>query len=162
MNLNYKFNSWLSARYQVTADYYNDRRSRIVPPDLDLGTQVRGFITEETINSMELNSNLIVTANHKFNEDLGINVTVGNTITDIKGENLGARGEGFIAPGFYNILNTSNAFIRKSNSLRRIVGVFADARIDYKDYLYLNFTGRNDWHLFCASTWLSLWNSRWL
>ncbi|MCE2768835.1 MAG: SusC/RagA family TonB-linked outer membrane protein [Saprospiraceae bacterium] len=145
MNLNYKFNSWLSARYQITADYYNDRRSRIVPPDLDLGTQVRGFITEETINSMELNSNFIVTANHKLNEDLGINVTVGNTITDIQGENLGARGEGFIAPGFYNILNTSNAFIRKSNSLRRIVGVFADARIDYKDYLYLNFTGRNDW-----------------
>ena len=70
---------------------------------------------------MELNSNFIVTANHKLNEDLGINVTLGNTITDIQGENLGARGEGFIAPGFYNILNTSNAFIRKSNSLRRIV-----------------------------------------
>jgi hypothetical protein len=59
INLNYKFNSWLSARYQATADYYNDRRSRILPPDLDLGTQVRGFITEETINSMELNSNSV-------------------------------------------------------------------------------------------------------
>jgi TonB-linked SusC/RagA family outer membrane protein len=145
IHVNYKFNSWLSARYQATADYYNDRRSRIVPPDLDLGTQVRGFITEETISSMELNSNFIVTAERKFGEHLGLNINFGNTITDIQGENLGARGEGFIAPGFFNILNTSNAFIRKSNSLRRIVGVFADARIDYKDFLYLNLTGRNDW-----------------
>jgi TonB-linked SusC/RagA family outer membrane protein len=145
INLNYKFNTWLSARYQITADYYNDKRVRVVPPDLDLGTQVRGFITEEGINSTELNSNFILTADKKLNDDFNLNVTVGNTITDIKGESLGARGEGFIAPGFFNILNTSNAFIRKTNSLRRIIGVFADARLDYKDYLFFNVTGRNDW-----------------
>jgi len=143
--LNYKFNSWLSAKYQLTADYFNDKRNRIVPPDLDLGTQVRGFITEESTNATELNSNFIVSAEKKLNDDFGLSVVVGNTITDISSEALGVRGEGFIAPGFFNILNTSNTFPRKANSLRRIVGVFADARLDYKDYLYFNVTGRNDW-----------------
>jgi TonB-linked SusC/RagA family outer membrane protein len=145
INFNYKITSWLTARYQVTGDYYNDERDRVVRPDLDLGTQVGGFITQQSINFKELNSNLLLTGQGKLTDDLGWNLTLGNNITDISSSNIGARGERFVAPGFFNILNTTNQFVIKSNNLRRLIGVFADARFDYKDFLFLNVTGRNDW-----------------
>lgn len=145
INLNYNINSWLTAKYQLTADYYNDSRVRVVPNNIDLGTQVGGFVTEQNIFSKEINSNLFLTGVRQLNENLGLTVTLGNTITDISGGSLGARGEGFVAPGFNNIRNTTNQFIFKNNSLQRIVGVFADARLDVNNYLYFTVTGRNDW-----------------
>ncbi len=145
INLNYKFNSWLSAKYQITADYYNDGRIRVVPNNIDLGSQVGGFVTEQSINFKEINSNLFLTGEQQLSDNLKLTVTAGNTITDISAGNLGARGEGFVAPGFLNIQNTTNYFVFKSNSLQRIVGVFADARLDVSNYLYFNVTGRNDW-----------------
>jgi len=145
INLNYKVNSWLSAKYQITADYYNDGRIRVVPNNIDLGSQVGGFVTEQSINFKEINSNLFLTGERQLSDKLKLTVTAGNTITDISSGNLGARGEGFVAPGFLNIQNTTNYFVFKSNSLQRIVGVFADARLDVSDYLYFTVTGRNDW-----------------
>ncbi|HMP32125.1 MAG TPA: hypothetical protein PKD85_21140, partial [Saprospiraceae bacterium] len=145
VNFTYDLTPWLKARYQVTLDNYTDVRDRVVRPDLDLGTQVRGYVTEQTIGYKEINSNFLLMADKKITDDLGLSVTLGNNVTNIETSLLGARGEGFVSPGFFSILNTSNQFTFKSNSLRRLVGVFADVRFDYKDYLFLNLTGRNDW-----------------
>ena len=145
INLNYQINDWLRARYQVTADFYNDRRNRVVPPDLDVGTQVRGFAIDQNINFKEINSNFLLMGEKRLSDDFNLAVTLGNNITDISTENVGIRGEGFVAPGFFNVRNTTNFFPIRTSSLRRIVGVFAEARLDYQDYLYLTLTGRNDW-----------------
>lgn len=145
VNFEYKFNSWLQARYQLTADYFNDNRNRVVRPELDLGSQVGGFVVDQSIDFKEINSNLLITAERKISDDLGLAVTMGHVVTDIQGSSTGSRGENFVAPGFFNILNTTNQFVIKTNSLQRLVGVFGEARLDYKDYLYLNITGRNDW-----------------
>lgn len=145
VNVTYDLTKWLKAKYQITLDNYTDDRDRVVRPDLDLGTQVRGYVTEQSIGFKEINSNFLLMGNRKLSNDLGLEVTLGNNVTNIETSLLGARGEGFVSPGFFSILNTSNQFTFKSNSLRRLVGVFADVRFDYKDFLYFNVTGRNDW-----------------
>ncbi len=145
INLNYDILPWLKARYQITADYYNDNRNRVVGPDLDLGTQVGGFIVEQSINFRELNSNFFLMGDRPLARNLHLHFTLGNAITEIKNDFLGVRGERFIAAGFYNIRNATNYFPLRGGSLRRLVGVFAEARLEYNDYLYLTLTGRNDW-----------------
>lgn len=146
INLNYTFNSWLKAKYQITADYYNDKRNRAVGADLDAGSQVRGFYVDQYINSSEVNSNFFLMSNHRLTNDLALNVTLGHNVTDQLTSSRGVRGEGFIASGFYNLSNTSNFFALAPTDFRkRLVGVFGDVRLDYKDFLILNVTGRNDW-----------------
>ncbi len=145
INLNYEITPWLRARYQLTADYYNDNRRRVVGPDLDLGTQVGGFITEQSISFRELNSNFFLMGERSLSNNLNLAFTLGNAITEIKNDFLGVRGERFIASGFYNITNATNYFPLRGGSLRRLVGVFGEARLEFMDYLYLTFTGRNDW-----------------
>lgn len=145
INLTYKLTSWLRAKYQITADYYGDKRARIVPSVLDLGSQVGGFVTEQNITGQEINSNFFLIGNQRLSSSLDLNFTIGNAITQTSSENLGSRGERFVAPGFESIVNTTNQFVFKSNSLRRIVGAFADVRLDYKNFLFFTVTGRNDW-----------------
>ena len=146
INLNYALNSWMNLRYQITADYYNDKRNRAVGADLDAGSQVKGFYTDQSLNNSEINSNLLLTANKKLSDNFNLDVTLGHNVTDQLFSSRGVRGENFVAPGFFNLANTSTVFvIAPIDNRKRIIGVLGDARIGYKDFLYLNVTGRNDW-----------------
>jgi TonB-linked SusC/RagA family outer membrane protein len=146
ITFNYAFNSWLSAKYQATMDYLGENRNRYVPNSLDAGTQVNGYLSEETRTFRELNSFFFLNAVHNFTPDLKGSFMVGNQITDIVGTNLWVRGENFVLPGFVDLTNATNFFTAKTrpNSYRQI-GVFGEAKFDYKDQLYLTITGRNDW-----------------
>jgi len=53
---------------------------------------------------------------------------------------------GLVIPGFYNLAN-SNGPVGSFNALqeRRLVGVYADFNISYRNFLSLEVTSRNDW-----------------
>ncbi|MFN4144765.1 MAG: SusC/RagA family TonB-linked outer membrane protein [Runella sp.] len=146
VSLNYAFTPWLSAKYQATMDYLGETRNRFVPNSLDVGTQVNGFLVEENRNFRELNSFFFLNATHNFSKDLKGSLMVGNQVTDITGTNLWVRGENFVLPGFQDLTNATNFFTAKTrpNSSRQ-VAVFGEAKIDYKDQLFLTITARNDW-----------------
>jgi len=145
IKFDYKPTSWLTATYQLTLDYFNDTRRRVAPPEVGPAQTVNGFIIEQSLNRRELNSQLFLTARSSFSEDLEGSITVGNAITDIETSSIFARGETFALRGFFDISNTSTAFNSRDFALQRLIGVFADARLTYKNMLFLTLTGRNDW-----------------
>jgi TonB-linked SusC/RagA family outer membrane protein len=144
IKLDYKPFEWLTAVYQFTMDYYNDARRRIAPPEVGPAQALNGFIIEQNINRREINSQLVITAAQKF-DDVDVSLTVGNAITDIESSGIFARGERLGISGFLDVSNTINRFNTREFAIQRLVGVFADARISYKDFLFLNLTARNDW-----------------
>lgn len=142
---NFKITSWLTADYQLGVDFYGDSRTRIAPNGLDISTATGGFMVEERDLYREINSTFLLTASHSFNEDLKGSVMVGNNVLDINFNSLNARGEKFGLKGFYDLSNTTTKFTVEDGFIRRIFGVFADAKIDYKGILYGSITARNDW-----------------
>jgi TonB-linked SusC/RagA family outer membrane protein len=146
VSLNYKIADWLTAKYQLTYDGFNERRSRQVDSTFDVGTAVKGFLIKEYINYREINSNLYVTASKQFNENWNGSLMVGNSIVDSKRpDSYYERGEGWRAPFTNEIGSYRNQQIRPYSPLQyRIVSFFADAKLSYKEMLYLNATGRND------------------
>jgi TonB-linked SusC/RagA family outer membrane protein len=136
---------WLTATYQVTMDYFNDSRRRVVGPEIEGAAAVGGFITEESYNNREINSQLFITASQDITEDLNFSLTLGNAITDIQSDGIFSRGEGFSVTGFFDLSNATTLFTGRNFALQRLVGVFADAKFSYKNMLFLNVTGRNDW-----------------
>jgi len=130
---------------------YSDARTYIVPyaevpgeQPLDVSSQVGGFIVEERINFNELNSDLMLNFNYDLTEDLKLNILLGQNVMTQKYDRLNTRGEGWASPGFYDISNTAYKFSSNSTFYKRIVGFYGDVRLDYKDYLFLDITGRND------------------
>ncbi|MCF6352034.1 MAG: SusC/RagA family TonB-linked outer membrane protein [Cyclobacteriaceae bacterium] len=145
ISLDYNPLDWLSVKYQFGGDIYSDVRNRFVPKELDVGSQVQGFIVNENVNFKELNSNFFITATKSFNEDFNGSLLVGQSVVNTQTDVINVRGEGLNLSGFNDISNTTNKFATASNSLRRLIGVFFDAKLDYKGTVFLNVTGRNDW-----------------
>lgn len=145
LGFRYNLKDWISLSYKAGIDNYSDQRTRIAPPNIDITFQNGGFIVEENINYQEVNSNLLLTLNRSFSEDLSATLTLGNQVTDISSHLISTRGERFTLPDFYDLSNTSNLFTYKRDSKRRIVGAFGELKLDYRNFLFLSITGRNDW-----------------
>jgi TonB-linked SusC/RagA family outer membrane protein len=142
---NANLTSWLSMRYQIGLDQYTDVRKRVMPDGTDVGSQVKGFMVNDNIQSRQINSNLLLTAKKELHKDLRATLLVGQSVFDSKSEETGARGEGLVIPQFYDISNTTNLFSIYDWNQTRLIGVFSELNLDYKGFLFLNASGRNDW-----------------
>ncbi|MFD2727063.1 TonB-dependent receptor domain-containing protein [Hyunsoonleella rubra] len=83
---------------------------------------------------------------YDITEDIGFSAIVGANSLQNSFKRDTYNGSTFVVPGIYTLRNTINQasdfdlFTRKRN-----FGVFGDVTFSYKDFLFLNATGRNDW-----------------
>jgi len=145
VSLNWAPKDWINVTYAAQVDNFSDKRNRFVPPDLDAGTQVGGFIVDQNINYLGLESNLVVAIDRDWSDDFSTNLTLGNQISDSKRDYSWIRGETLNIPGINDLANTINTFAGKSITQLRDVGVFGSLVMAYKNKLFLTVTGRNDW-----------------
>jgi TonB-linked SusC/RagA family outer membrane protein len=152
IGISYVFNKWLKADYRLGVDYYGEDRVRVVPgprfpndpSTLDIAFGQGGYVNNEKILYNDLNSTFLLTGTHSFSKDWDGSLTLGHAAQSNKSDYTLARGEKFALPFFYDISNTSNLFGNAQVDRRRLVGAFADAKIAYKNALFFNVTGRND------------------
>ncbi len=149
VNINYRPTEWFGIQYRVGTDFYSDQRTEITPgPRGIAGEQAlssTGFIEETRITSRDINSTLNLTFNHTFAEKLQATLRLGNDIFDRSRNSLQSRGDDFVIPEFFNLSNTNQLETGYNLNERRLVGVYGDLLLNYDNFLYLNFTGRNDW-----------------
>ncbi len=146
----YQFADWISLEYLIGLDTYSDRRTEITPGPLGLENEfvwsnVDGFIEETRITSRDLTSNLALNIAADLSQDFGMTLRVGNDVFDRSTDLVRARGEGFVVPRFNHFSNATNISNAQSLNERRLIGVYGDLNIDWRDIVYLNITGRNDW-----------------
>ncbi len=84
--------------------------------------------------------------NHKFG-DYGFRLTLGNQITNRHSKGVNVSVNGLVIPGLYNISNRFDPLPNgdESNFKTREVGTYGRLVADYKNYLFLTLSGRNDW-----------------
>lgn len=148
VNFNYSPWEWLTLSYRLGTDYYSNSSTEVLPGpkgiDGEEALSSTGFIEERRINSRDINSNLYITLNHEFGNDLTTTLRLGNDVFERKYDRLTSTGSDFVIPGFYNLNNTNQIFTSQGKSIRRLVGFYGDLMLNYKEYLFLNLTGRND------------------
>ena len=103
-----------------------------------------GFLEETRINSRDITSNFYITLKKQWNSDWNTSLRLGNDVFERKFDRVTATGTNFVIPGFYNLNNTTQIFASQGKSIRRLVGFYGDLMVDYKNFLFLNITGRND------------------
>lgn len=160
----YQPTSWLNIVERVGTDFYADRRESIEPKydftPIDPGTSgwydaqqnlqtSNGLYQQRQINVTEINHDLMVTATHEFNSDFSGSLMVGNNIRQRKvTDNTTStnRSAGLIEPGWYNLGNSFGpVYAINETETRRLIGLYADLNLAYKNYLFLDATARNDW-----------------
>jgi len=142
VNLDYDLSTNLKVNYKLGIDQYSDRRlGRIdIVPNWNPGQ-----IQNDNIFSKDINSDLFITYNKNLGSDFSIDALIGhNYYRSAVRRNL-TTGNTLSQPGFYNIANASDVISSETISQRELVGVFADVKLGYKDYLFVNLSARNDW-----------------
>lgn len=154
---------WLSVIERLGADVYADRRKfkypkyRFEPADQTTGnysvaqnTQTsNGMYEEDIYNLSEITHDLMITAKHDFSEDFTASLMVGNNVRQRQFNSSEVQTNpsgGLVVPGWYNLANSNgpvDAF--NSYSIRRLVGLYADLNLAYRNMLFLGVTARNDW-----------------
>lgn len=144
MTLRYDIFDWLYAQGQVTCDGYNLEFRQIQPTGA--AADPNGYLNEYSINYSEINLNYLIGANKKFG-DFSLSATLGGNRQRNINQKWGTDGniKSFLIGGFYGANNISDRLYAKEYKEYQVNSVYATAEIGFKDYLFLNFTGRNDW-----------------
>lgn len=145
LNLNYEINKNISASYRIGYNKYILDRDEI----RDLASRAAGGLgelTHEAYTEQDIESTLLFDFNYALSENFGLKTVLGNNVLQNKNSDSVIDGSEFKVPGifnFTNIKNLSSSYNEKTQ--KRTVGAFVDATLSYKEYLFLNATGRNDW-----------------
>jgi len=144
----YDVTDWLTVNYKVGLDQYNQTNKQVFAPSSQADNGI-GSVTQDEYYFRQIESNLVITADKDINDDFHIKATVGHNINQQESDREILKGTGIVVFGIDDIDNTQN--VAQQNNListfgkSRLVGVFADVSIDFRDYLFLGLTGRNDW-----------------
>jgi TonB-linked SusC/RagA family outer membrane protein len=139
----YEFLPWLKLMGRLGLDMYSDNRleafsrfSRVL---------VAGGISQENYLQRSVNSDLILTANRKLTDDLDLTVLLGHNYFNRTDRRQTNTGSGLNIPDFFNPSGASTLTGSTSMSRRKLNAAYGDIRLTYRNYLFLNFTGRNEW-----------------
>lgn len=142
--LSYDINDWLNVMYRGGFNGFTDRKLEVIPKtstDLPLGQ-----IIEDELRRLELDGNLLVTITKDISQDLNIKAILGHNANKRTTARQSYLGTGIIVPGINDMDNvttvTPNGGLRSERSYQ---AAFADVSLSYKDFAFLNMTGRNDW-----------------
>ncbi|MEO7315717.1 MAG: SusC/RagA family TonB-linked outer membrane protein [Ginsengibacter sp.] len=142
-----KITDWLSATYRLGVDnYLSQFRSLTAPGSSVKDAWQQGMLSETDRNYNYINSNLMLNFDKTFKEDWNVNLTLGTTSEDTWVKSNSIRAEKFVIPEFISINNANkeNQYLSQGINRRRLMGVYGDLRLAYKDIVYVGVTGRND------------------
>lgn len=145
MMANYKINDWLDFLGRASVDTYSELQEERTAVG---SVEIPGY-TRRNRNVSETNIDLILTANKVFgsNDEFSFNGRLGSNIRRNTVEAISASTNGgLVVPGVYalsNSVNTPNAPGETAYQIG-VNGLFAAASLGYKNYLYVDLTGRQD------------------
>jgi TonB-linked SusC/RagA family outer membrane protein len=142
----YKFSNTFRIDYTGGVNSYSLFRDQIVDKSsLGSSDNTLGNMTEVVSRSQEIQSTLVAVYTPRLSKDWTLDIKVGNDINQRTSRAQQVYGVNFVIPGLYNLNNTSTQKFQSDDvSKRRIVGFFGDASLGYRNFAFLNVTGRAD------------------
>lgn len=157
-NIGYDITNWLNINYKLGTDAYilNIKAIDAVGGTGNAFTASggKGGTQDENLYNQQTSSYLNITAKKNFGDFTG-SFLVGNEINQSLSRDQGTVATQASVNGFSQITSYSTYQPFNTVSKRRLVGVYAQATIGYKEFAYVTVTGRNDW----SSTFISSKNS---
>ena len=149
LSLGYDFNDLISVNYRIGTDLFNQRINTYdaigARGQANHAVQGVGAVGERNIYNQETSSYLTFNLRKQIN-DFTITALIGNELNLRVGQDYGFAGNTLNTRGVRRITDANNFVpIASSEERRNLVGLFADIQVNYKGFLYLGFTGRNDW-----------------
>lgn len=140
----YKFSPKLTFMVRTGLDTYNELRDR----KRAFSTQrfPKGSYREDDLFFSEQNSDFLLTYSETTKPTWSYSVAVGGNAMRQDNRYVETVAPQLLIPGIYNFTNTAvNLQVNQFTSEKRINSLYGFGQIGYKNVLFLDVTGRNDW-----------------
>ncbi|MCE7043749.1 SusC/RagA family TonB-linked outer membrane protein [Dyadobacter sp. CY312] len=150
LQMNYKLTDKLTFNLRTNVSTWNRNRSTRAPISSNLynfgfPNQAGGY--SETYDTFfENNTEASLKYDQRLSPDLGMSASLYGNLRSVKVTSLnGITTKGLIVPGVYALSNSVQPATSSNDYAKRQVGsVYGFVDMDYKNFLYLNLTGRVD------------------
>src|SRR6266571_3562699 len=138
--------SWGNIKTNLGTDNYTTQNLLLRHPESVTGYSQRGILDLADVISRNLSAlTLLNVNNHALTNSFSLSGFVGHQVSDFKSTSDAQTGINFLDPNFVSMNNTGTRSTLTTIEQRRLVSLFGQAVLDYKDYWYVTLTGRNDW-----------------
>ncbi len=127
------------------AGYDTFQDQRLLQNSIGTLGRATGSFIDDFINNRELTLDLIATYNRDIYKDLNLTARAGTQWNERVFNRLQNSAQDLTVPELFSPGNAAVNNVARAFSVRRILGVFGDVTLNYKNWLTLNATGRNDW-----------------
>ncbi len=141
VSLKYNFTKWLYVQGRLGTDFQN----RDVASSEAYGTayKPRGDYNESFGTIRQDNYDLFIGAEKTFG-DFNVDVLLGGTQYKVRVESKGGGGNDLVVPFVHSVTNVAAPSFSYGYSEQGTNSIFGSANVGYKNYLFLNLTGRQD------------------
>ncbi|MEP2237566.1 MAG: SusC/RagA family TonB-linked outer membrane protein [Maribacter sp.] len=106
---------------------------------------VNGGYAEHDVFFREINTDFLLNYANQFN-DIGVDISFGGNRLDQKAFTSQSQTTSLAQPGIFRLSNAASPIeVFEFESNKRINSFYGLAKLGYKDFLFLDITGRNDW-----------------
>ncbi|WP_299250764.1 SusC/RagA family TonB-linked outer membrane protein [uncultured Lacinutrix sp.] len=141
--LKHEFSDRLSLQVRTGMDYSTEKRE--LRRAFSSNRFQNGAYAEHDVTYREVNTDFLLNYNNNY-DDFKLDVSVGGNRLDQKAATKQSQTVNLAQPGIFNLNNAASPIeVFQFESEKRINSFYGIAKLGYKDYLYLDITGRNDW-----------------
>ena len=108
-------------------------------------TEPYGYLSITQRNSTESNTDFMLSYNKELSKKFTLSFNAGGNIRYHSYENQSASGSRFNIRGFYHLSNTSSTSSSEYYYKKAVYSVFGLGNVGFSDYLFFDFSLRNDW-----------------
>jgi len=146
----YQLTDWLSIMGRYSLDRYDDKiTGSFYDGTISLGNvQAGGQYYETYISRWERNMDVLLSGSNVLSNNFGITYNVGASVLNRKNSSLQNMANGLSLPNQFSLaFATTPSFTNTPpvNLEREMQSVYGNVQIDFKKYLYLDASARNDW-----------------
>lgn len=138
----------LDLTYRLGIDHYTTNYTSIISRGSAVKQDWQQGMLSETVRQYNfINNNLLLNYNTALSSDWNLNLLAGLASEDIHLRTTSNRAQKFIIPDFLSLNNakTEDKFSYSSINHVRRLGVFGDAKVDFRNIAFVGVTLRNDW-----------------
>ena len=124
-------------------DTYTEKRSQVIAKGT--GGLVKGQYNETYITERQINTDLFLTYDKQFGEDISFRALLGHNFNQQLVNRTDNQARDLVQGGVYTYGNALVNTPLLARTFQRLVGVYTDVTVGYRNFLFLNLTARNDW-----------------
>lgn len=141
----FNITKWIRADYNLGNNVSTVER-REVTEISSRAAQGLGSLLADDYSAKEIESNFILTFTPKINDNFTFRGILGHNFNQRTETRKTVTGNQYIVRGLHTLSNTSQQIFNADLfERRRLIGVYGEASLGYKNYAFIDVTGRNDW-----------------